>query len=71
MPLLHSVEEGSYNTVTMEMIHINYHSQTSAVQQTVTLDNMDDDDDDDDGDNEEKDFNQQILHLTENEFRHK
>ena len=51
------------------MIHINYHSQTSAVQQTVTLDNMDDDDDD--GDNEEKDFNQQILHLTENEFRHK
>ena len=67
MPLLHSVEEGSYNTVTMEMIHINYHSQTSAVQQTVTLDNMDDDDDD----NEEKDFNQQILHLTENEFRHK
>jgi hypothetical protein len=54
----------------MEMIHINYHSQTSAVQQTVTLDNMDDDDDDD-GDNEEKDFNQQILHLTENEFRHK
>ena len=55
------------------MIHINYHSQTSAVQQTVTLDNMDDDDDDDDddGDNEEKDFNQQILHLTENEFRHK
>lgn len=66
MPLLHSVEEGSYNTVTMEMIHINYHSQTSAVQQTVTLDNMDDD-----GDNEEKDFNQQILHLTENEFRHK
>ena len=49
------------------MIHINYHSQTSAVQQTVTLDNMDDDD----GDNEEKDFNQQILHLTENEFRHK
>ena len=70
MPLLHSVEEGSNNTVTMEMIHINYHSQTSAVQQTVTLDNMDDDDDDD-GDNEEKDFNQQILHLTENEFRHK
>lgn len=27
-------------------------------------------DDDDDGDNEEKDFKQQILHLTEKEFRH-